>query len=226
LDKELKRLQQEHQELDRQWKARSEIKEDALRHQLLKSEALYLEGLHGIPGKQFSDVAALAETVAASHDAFTVEHSPHGAWFRQFDDKVKIAKDKLTETIRDAVDQFKVTVKSFLTDDPAWIDIQNELEQADVKFGEACAEKGLTTDDVGHLHETSQLRSKKQKEIDETAIEIKEFKNAAGDPEEFMQDLHQIWKEQYQLRIRAAERANEMAIFDEGRQRLIEVAAK
>ena len=41
LEKDYKRLQQEHQELDRQWKARSEIQEDARQHQLLKAEARY-----------------------------------------------------------------------------------------------------------------------------------------------------------------------------------------
>lgn len=225
LDKELKRLKQEHQELDRQWKARSEIQEDSRRHQLLKSESRYLEGLFGTPDKQFSDVVALAETVAAFHLAFIVEDSPHGAWFRQFDDKVKTAKDELAKTICDAVEQFNSTIEVLKTDDPAWANIQGELEQADVKFSEACESNGLTTDDVGRLQEISQSRSKKQKEIDETAAEIQRLKDAAGDLEVLMQQLHQIWKDQYQRRIQAAEQANELAVLNEGHQRFIEVSA-
>jgi len=225
LNKELKRLQQEYQELDLQWKARSEIQEDARRQQLLKSESRYLEGLVGTPGKQFLDVAALAETIAASHLAFTVEDSPHGAWFRQFDDKVKTAKDELAKTICDAVEQFNSIIEVLKTDDPAWANIQGELEQADVKFREACESKGLTTDDVGRLQEISQSRSKKQKEIDETAAEIQRLKDAAGDLEGLMQQLHQIWKDQYQRRIQAAGRANDLAVLNEGRQRFIEVSA-
>ena len=226
LEKDYKRLQQEHQELDRQWKARSEIQEDARQHQLLKAEARYLEGLAGTPGKQFTDVASLAETIAASHVAFQVTDSTHAAWFRQFDDKVKAAKDSLARTIRDAVEQFEAAVEDLKTNDPAWNAIRKELDQADAKFSEACAAKGLTTDDVGHLQEINQSHTKKQREIDETGAEIQRLKEAAGDTGLLMQQLHQIWRDQFQKRVEAAERANELAVLNEGRQRFIEVSAK
>ncbi len=226
LDKESKRLQQEHQELDRQWKARSEIQEDARRHQQLKSESHYLDGLMGPQGKQFSDVAALADKVAASHVSFQIEDSPHSTWLRQFDDNVKNAKDSLAKTIRDAVEQFNTAVEAFRTDDPAWGTIQDELNQADAKFNEACAAKGLTTDDVGHLQEINQSRAKKQSEIDETIAEIQRLKDAAGDPEILMQMIHHVWRDQFQKRMEASQRANELAVLKEGRQRFIEVSAK
>jgi DNA repair exonuclease SbcCD ATPase subunit len=41
-----------------------------------------------------------------------------------------------------------------------------------------------------------------------------------------MQQLYQIWKEQFQKRKEAAERANELAVLNEGRQRFIEVSPK
>jgi ABC-type lipoprotein export system ATPase subunit len=226
LDKDYRRLKQEHQELDRQWKARSEIQEDARRHQLLKAEASYLEGLGGTPGKQFSDVASLAETIAASHLAFKIIDSAHAAWFKQFDDRIKAAKDSLARTIRDAVEQFEAAVEDLKTNDPAWHGIRENLDQADAKFSEACAAKGLTTDDVGHLQEINQSRAKKQREIDDTGAEIQRLKEAAGDTGLLMQQLHKIWKEQFQKRVQAAERANELAVLNEGRQRFIEVSAK
>lgn len=226
LEKDYKRLQQEHQELDRQWKARSEIQEDARRHQLLKAEARYLEGLAGTPGKQFTDIAALAETIAVSHVPFQVTDSAHAAWFKQFDDKVKAAKDSLARTIRDAVEQFETAVDDLKTIDPAWNAIREELDQADVKFIEACAAKGLTTDDVGHLQEINQSRAKKQQEIDKTGAEIQWLKEAAGDTSLLMQQLHYLWREQFQKRIEAAERANKLAVLNEGRQRFIEVSAR
>ncbi len=226
LEKDYRRLQQEHQELDRQWKARSEIQEDARRHQLLKAEARYLEGLAGIPGKQFTDVASLAETIAASHLAFQVTDSTHATWFRQFDDKVKAAKDSVARAIRDAVEQFEAAVEDLKTSDPAWNLIREELDQADARFSEACAAKGLTTDDVGHLQEINQSRAKKQREIDETGAEIQRLKEAAGDTGLLMRLLHRIWREQFQKRVEAAERANEIAVLKEGAQRFIEVSAK
>lgn len=226
LEKDYKRLQQEYQELDRQWKARSEIQEDARQHQLLKTELRYLEGLAGTQGQQFTDVATLADIIAASHVAFQTTDSPHAVWFRQFDDKIKVAKDSLARTIREAVEQFEIAVEDIKTNDPAWNAIQEELDQADAKFSEACAAKGLTTDDVGHLQEINQSRAKKQREIDEIGTEIQRLKEAAGDTGLLMQQLHQIWREQFQKRVEAAERANELAVLNEGRQRFIEVSAK
>ena len=226
LGKEHKRLQQEHQELDRQWKARSEIQEDARRHQQLKLESSYLGGLFGSPGEQFSDVAALAESVAKAHSSFQVEDSPHAAWFRQFDDKVKTVKETLAQNIREAVEQFSRNIEILKTDDPGWAAIKDELEQADAKFNAACAAKGLTPSDVGHLQEIHKLRTKKKLEIDETDTEIQKLKEAAGNPEDLMQQLHQIWRDQFQMRMEAAERANELAVLKEGCQRFIEVSAK
>ena len=226
LEMAYRRLQQEHQELDRQWKARSEIQEDARRHQLLKAEARYFEGLAGTPGKQFTDVATLAETIAASHVAFQATDSAHAAWFRQFDNKIKAAKDSLARTIREAVEQFEIAVEDLKTNDPLWNAIREELDQADAKFSEACAAKGLTMDDVGHLQEINQSRAKKQRELDETKAEIQRLKEAAGDTGLLMQQLHQIWREQFNKRVEAANRANELAILNEGRQRFIEVSVK
>ncbi|MDM7936775.1 MAG: AAA family ATPase [Cyanobium sp. CZS 48M] len=225
LEKDYRRLQQEHQELDRQWRARSEIQEDARRHQLLKAEASYLEGIAGAPGNQFTDVIKLAETVAASHLPFQVIDSTHSAWFQQFDDKVKAAKDSLASSIRDSVEQFEAAVDNLKISDPEWTTIRQELDQADAKFSEACAAKGLTTDDVGHLQEINQSRAKKQREIDETGAAIQRLKEAAGDIALLMQQLHEIWREQFQKRVEAAERANELAVLNEGSQRFIEVSA-
>lgn len=225
LEKEHKRLQQEYQELDRQWKARNEIQEDARRHQQLKLESRYLEGLLGSPGKQFSDVTALADMVAASHVPFQLGDSPHAVWFRQFDEKIKNAKEVLTKTIREAVTQFNSTIDSLKADDPAWAAIQAELDQADTKFSEACTAKGLTTDDIGHLQEINQSRAKKQREMDEMAAEIQKLKDLAGDPEILIAQLHQIWRKQFQKRTEAAERANELAVLNEGGQSFIEVSA-
>ncbi len=225
LEKDYRRLQQEHQELDRQWKARSEIQEDARRHQLLKAEARHLDGLTGAPGKQFTDAATLAETIAASHVPFQVTDSPHADWIRQYDDNVKAAKDSLARAIRDAVDEFEATVDELKTSDPVWNSIREELDQADAMFSEACAAKGLTTDDVGHLQEINQSRAKKQREIDEASAEIQGLKKAAGDIGLLMQQLHQIWREQFQKRVEAAERANELAVLNEDKLRFIEVSA-
>lgn len=224
LEKDFKRLQQEHQELERQWKARSEIQEDARRHQLLKAESRYLEELGSSSGKQFTDIVSLAKKIAESHKVFQCTDSPHADWFRKFDDNVKSAKDLLATTICSAIDEFNTSIDNFKINDPVWNVIQTELNQADAKFDEACAAKGLTPDDVGHLQEINQSRAKKQHDLDKIETEIQRLKNAAGNTELLMQKLHQVWRNQFQKRVEATERANKLAVLNEGKQRFIEVS--
>lgn len=226
IERASRRLQQEHEELDRQWRARSEIQEDAKRHQLLKREIRYLEGLEGAPGRTFSDVAALAEEVAASHVSFQVEDAIHEDWFSQFDEKVKAAKESLATAIRSAVEQYEETVSGFKSADPLWSGIRGELDQADITFREACAAKGLTTDDVGRLHEISEQRASKQLEIDEAQAEILRLRGGEGDVGSLIQELHQVWLEQFRKRVSAAERANQLAVLSDSGQRFIEVSAE
>lgn len=226
LEKDLKRSQQEYQELDRQWKARSEIQADAIRHQKLKAESRYLASLDGEQGRQFTDVADLADDVANSHAPFQVDDAPHGPWLEQLDEKVKRAKDDLAKNIRQAVEQYQQNVESLKADDPGWPAIQQDLDQADTKFNQACTDKGLTPDDVGHLKEVDQARTKKQREITELQAEIKTLKDEAGDPATQVQRLHQIWQEQFQKRVEAANRANDLAVLTEERRKFIEVTVQ
>ncbi len=226
LQKKLNQLRQEHEELDRQWKARSEIQEDARKYQQLKTESRYLDDLLGAPGNQFSDVAELADTVVNSHVPFQGGDLPHSDWFEQFDKKVKTAKEALAKTIRDAVDKFTISIETFKKDDHEWAKIQEELDQADTKFTKACEVKGLTVDDVGRLNEINELRGKKQDEITEIITDIEQLKEAAGNPEAIMKRLHKIWRDQFEKRKEATQRANQLSITNESQQRFIEVSAK
>lgn len=223
---DLNRLKQEYQELDRQWKARSEIQEEATKHQRLKAESRYLDTIFETSVNQFSEIADLAENAANSHVPFTLEGSPHESWFQQLDKKVKIAKDELAANIRNSVETFKQDIERFKTSDPEWEQINNSIEEADVKFREACQSKGLTTDDVGRLEEISQLRAQKLEAIDNVTTEINSLREAAGNPNELTEQLHQIWGNQYEKRVQAADIANELAVLGDGPQRFIEVTAK
>ena len=57
-------------------------------------------------------------------------------------------------------------------------------------------------------------------------MKFQRLTEAAGDTGLLMQQLHQIWREQFQKREEAAERANDLAVLNEGRQRFVEVSAK
>ena len=226
LEKTKKRLEQEFQEIDRQRKARSEIQEDANKHQLLKAESRYLNSVLGLEGKRFEDVSALANLAAESHVPFDVKDSPHSEWLEHFDSVIKDAKKELSKIITEAIDKFEISINELKEKDPSWKLIKTELDEADKKFQEACAEKGLSPDDVGRLKEINYAREEKQKEIDDIVISIEETSKSATNPEELIQELHEIWLNEYEKRQEAVRKANELAILNEGNQKFIEVSVK
>ena len=221
----LKRLKQERQELERQWKAQSDIQGPAQRHQALKGESRYLQRVKGVKGQQFSDVADLAGEVANSHVPFSVEQAPHGEWFAEIDAKVKTAKDELAAEIRKVTDTFNQTISGLIDDNPGWALIKNELEQADDEFEKACADKGLSLDDVGHLQEVNQARSRKDEEIEGVDLAIGKLSESAGNPETLIADLQEVWRQQFAKRGEAVIKANDLAVLDGEVHRFIEVSA-
>jgi len=226
VSKELKKYQQEYQEFDRQWKARSEIQPDALKHQKLKDERRYLDLIHGEEGQQFSDIIELANSVVSSHQSFEIDSSPHELWFKQFDHKVRAAKEKTALLIQQAVQQYYSDVETLRVGDENWIGIQHELEQADVMFLKACKDRGLTPADVGHLKEIELAKANKFKEITENQAELERLTAEAKTAPELIEQLHLIWQQQYQVRVAAAGKANELAVLAEGSRKFIEVTVQ
>lgn len=219
------RLMQEHQELDRQWRARNDIQEDLRRHQMLKYESRYIDGLLSAHGEQFLAVDTLAKVTSEAHEGFTLEESPHADWFKKLDILVKNEKNNLALVIHDAIEEFNKTTCAFFTSDPALPIIIAELGQADMMFSEACRARGLTSDDVGRLHEIHQALTKKQEEIDKISDQINLFGHIAVNINNLVEQLNTVWRAQYQQRLIAVDRANEIAILNDGHQRFIEVSA-
>jgi energy-coupling factor transporter ATP-binding protein EcfA2 len=226
VSKGLRKYQQEYQELDRQWKARSEIQPDALKHQKLKDESRYLDLIDGVEGVQFSDVIELANSVVSSHQSFEIDSSPHESWFKQYDNKVKAVKEKTALLIQQAVHKYYSDIETLRVDDANWIGIKHELEHADSNFVKACEVKGLTTADVGHLKEIELAKANKFKEITEHKTELEKLTAEADTAAELIQQLHLIWQQQYQIRVAAAINANELAVLAEGNRKFIEVTVQ
>lgn len=226
LEKDRKIAQQEYQELERQWRARSEIQPDAVKHQKLKAESLYLEELNGESGKQVSDVVALASSIPKSHSSFEIDGAPHEDWLRSFDESVKKLKENFAEQIQRTVDEYLEAVNSLKSTDPKWVALQRDLEEADARFRQACTEKGLTADDVGHLKEIEQAKAKKQREITELNSEIERLHAQTESSDDLIQEMHRIWREQFVKRVEAANRANKLAVLGEEARKFIEVSVQ
>ncbi|AOY86773.1 hypothetical protein BKP64_00485 [Marinobacter salinus] len=221
----LRRLRQERQELERQWKAQSDIQVPARRHQALKEEERYLSRVKGEEGAQFSDVADLADEIAESHVTFAVDEAPHGQWLKEIDQKVKEEKSKLAAQIRKSVEQFEQQISGFFDNDQSWGGIKAEIEQADDQFNRACEEKGLSPDDVGHLQEINHARTRKDGEIEAVEHEIDRLKATLDDPDVLISSLHGIWRQQFAKRNEAVAKANDLAVLDGCEQRFVEVSA-
>lgn len=225
LELELTRLRQEHQELDRQWRARSEIQADARKHQQLKSEARYLDKTIGLNDGQFNKLVEDTIRLVESHQPYPSTDTPNADWIKQFDEKVEAEKEKLAESIAKSVQDFTDQVERLKAEDPQWEEVSAQLDRADAEFHEACAARGLTPEDVGRLREIDQAREGKQTEINEVGEQIEYAKESAGNPEELIGELHAIWREQFNRRKGAAEKANELAVLNEG-HRFVEVSAE
>jgi ABC-type cobalamin/Fe3+-siderophores transport system ATPase subunit len=222
----LKRLKQERQELERQWKAQSDIQGPAQRHQALKGESRYLERIKGAEGQRFSDVADLADEVANAHVLFSVALAPHSEWFAEIDARVKAAKDKFAADIRKSTEAFDKTISELVSEHPNWPAIKSDLDQADREFEKACADKGLSPEDVGHLQEINHARSRKDEEIEGVENEMGRLGESAGDPEALIAELHEVWRHQFDKREEAVKKANDLAVLDGGGgHRFIEVSA-
>jgi len=222
----LKKLQQEKQELERQWKAQSDIQEEADKHQLLKLEEKYISQVSSEVDPQLSEVIELAKLAAGNHFSFTEKKTPHHEWFTIFDQQVKKAKEQLAVTINTAVTNLNTYINELKNNDPKWEKIKAKLDQADEEFSRACAAKGLTPDDVGHLQEISRDIRAKEVEIIKVKLDLEKVETLSEEPEPLIAELHKIWKKQFEKREEAAKQANDLASLDKEHHKFVEVSAK
>lgn len=212
LEEDYMRLQQEHQELELQWKARSEIQDEARHHQHLRLEQQYIDDVHSVLTNRFQEVADVSQEIFEEHVEFKEENAPHATWFRDLDEKIKGAKERFAQTIQQSVEDFSNEIKGYIQADADWPAIQHELQQADERFQQACQEKGLSPDDVGRLQEIERQKSAKYKEMTQLRTHIGSLREDAGDSEEKLGALQRVWQEQYQRRKEAADVANELGL--------------
>jgi len=226
LEEDYRRLQQEHLELERQWKARSEIQDATRRHQHLRLEQKYIDDVHSVVENLDGQVTKIIEEVAEKHAAFKDDEAPHAGWFRVLDEKIRAAIERFAQTMPQLVTALREEIERYIQGDPEWTNILEELEKADERFQQACKEKGLSTDDVGRLQEIERQKSDKYEEMTQLRTRIDALKEDAGDPEKRLSDLHEIWEEQYKRRSEAAIKANNLAILGESRTPFIKVTVE
>lgn len=213
LGRDRKRVAQEYEEMDRQWRARSEIQGEALRHQGIQAELQYLQRLKDSLEATAGLLAAPARDLAESHSPLgsTAMHWPHADWFRGLDEKVEQAKERLARAVEETVAQFQREVTALVKNDPAYLQIRDEIASSEERFEAACREKGLSPQDVGRLQEIDRQRTLKRTELERLDAKLREGHGTDARIRARLSDLHSLWREQFRKRQEAAQEANQGA---------------
>ncbi|WP_207643937.1 AAA family ATPase, partial [Youngiibacter fragilis] len=226
LESELKILKQEYQEVERKWNAQNEIKDDAKKHEELLYEKRYTESINGKDGRQFIELNELAKHLLSLHVGFSSTSTPHAEWFREFDAFVKVEKDRLVENVKLAVEDYYRKVEGFLNTSNLWDSIKREIDAADSEFLFACEKRGLSSFDVGRVQEINTDKIMKSEELNELESDIEKRRLVIKDPSSVLKKLNDLWLWQFNVREKAAEKANRLAILQDSKHKFIEASLR
>ncbi|HBD7093968.1 TPA: hypothetical protein KLD23_003209, partial [Legionella pneumophila] len=199
---------------------------EASRHQKIKEEKEYLDNIVSKAKDNFSNIEQLATNMKNAHQSFSIETSPHYEWFVQFDKKIKQIKNNVYDDILKSIRKFDTEIQAIFNEDKNWPNIDQEIKNSEQRFLKACEEKGLSPEDVGRVKDIYNLKTEKEKEIDKLNQEIYELTNISNNLQESFDQMHQVWREQYNNRNKAANFANELAVLNDNNKPFLKVTVK
>lgn len=205
-----KTLLEEHQELERQWKARSEIQDDAKKYYQLKEAEQNLKKYRDNLKKLEIDTEEILSNFFDADFNLKDEDHPYAVFLKNFAKTHEEAKIVLKSSFEAAIKSYKSKLETFFADFPEWDDLQAQIEQADHNFAQACERLGVSKEDATHLQEAALAKSKKQEEIETSKENIKKLERGSLDIKVLLRELHDLWKQQFKTRMDAAEKANEL----------------
>lgn len=207
-------LNQEIEGLTQQWQARQDVQADAERHSSLKKEQAYIDSVVNLVNQSIAQLKNKTEEFDSAFSGFTHENTPNALWFKQVDQKIKTANQALKSSLEQLFEQHRTEIDNFFVEDQHWEAIQAQLEEADTKFQEACASKGIQPEDVNELATLAAQKSQKEQEVLRLEAKNKEYKNELKSLNELIRDLEDLWEQQFKLRNEAADKANKLAVYE------------
>lgn len=230
--KEIRRLTQEIEELDRSWEKRASLKDAADEYQTAKRERAYATSvLQEVPNVKDDDGAegfktddspeaedsVLASLLAAVDETITDivlpedwTGWPHRNFLSQLTAKRNQARESLRQAVSDAVKQYQETIKSAFECNE-WEQIDTDLQASLQSFQDACKEAGLTEEDVNRLQEIDTKRTEKNEELKAKRDEATELKADVDRLPAVFSELHALWCKQYECRKQAVDTINKEA---------------
>lgn len=217
------KLNQEIDGLTEQWRARQEVQVDAETHSSLKKEQTYIDSVVSLVNNDIEQMKVKTLEFDVSFSGFDHDDTPNAEWFKTLDQKVKEANQVLKDSIGKLIEQHRLEVESFFVESKQWSSIQDQLDKADSKFQEACASKGIQPEDIKELTSLSAQKSQKEQEVIRLETKNKEYDGELKDLDVLKQDLEAIWGQQLELRKQAADKANELAVYEDSKRSFVSV---
>lgn len=203
---EIKVASQEAVELERQLQARAAVQGDSTRDQLARQANRFLDDFSSGAERDSKAIAELIETLATPANALPEDAKdwPAAAWFRDSTQAVNNARLLLEQELKQALHRYEDKLaESFGTNAAA--PVREAIRTVQEQFKAACAEKGIQPSDIARLQELEEARQGKVKLVEVRQLELAQVKRMADEFPGTLSSLHDIWKQQFELRKETAD---------------------
>jgi ABC-type enterochelin transport system ATPase subunit len=217
---EIKTIKQELLELNRQWKARKDVQEEAKNYQFADSAGRYFEQVKAQFSSDLEQVRQLAKKLDSPgilNDG-KVEAWPMAEWFNFFTLEAKASRDSVAFQLKGIETYIESEISRLFEKNAEWQSTSVELERVKAEFLQACHSRGLQPQDVARLQEIDRARLAKQ-----NALDAREIQQSLLEPKKerlpiAMAQLHELWDAQFKLRQKTA---SEISAKTEGSIRVV-----
>lgn len=206
LNAEIKVASQEAVELERQLQARAAVQGDSTRDQLARQANRFLDDLFSGAEQDKKAIAELIETLTTPANVLpeAAKDWPAAAWFSDSMQGVNNARQALAQELRQALQRYEDTLAKSVGTNAA-MPAREAIQAAQEQFKAACAEKGIQPSDIARLQELEEAREGKLKLVEDRQLELAQVKRMADEFPGTLSSLHDIWKQQFELRKETAE---------------------
>ncbi|WP_038115623.1 TrlF family AAA-like ATPase [Variovorax atrisoli] len=212
---EIKVATQEATELQRQLKARESVQEDSVKNQAALSAKRFLDEFVKVGERDVQQVVDLI-TFFDREEVLPPDAGkdwPQAVWFQTAVAQANAARQAFMKELADSAQRFELALSKATGTDAAQA-TRNAIQAAQDRFKAACAEKGIQPDDIARLQELEEARQSKLELVDTRQRELIEVKRRADEFPVVLKELHDVWREQFELR-RDTARAMEASVVSQ-----------
>jgi len=212
-DRDIKRLEQENEDLDRQWTARVTLQDEARRRQALKAADAYIRKVNAAVDADGERLVTVAEDIFESHAPLgsATDRWPDGDWFRSLDEQVLREKESLKQEITAAVTAYGERMRRLFADAPRWPSIRDNLAAADRTFADACQAQGVAAEDVSRIQDIDRRRALAMHDLDAKRREQERLRTEQQKLPGLFNELHDAWIKAFDIRASIAKEINSAA---------------